>query len=178
MRLTASELLELDYPELVKVISSMIEPGLSCRPTAAEGLKSVHEYHDGFTRAQLNFGRCPVRAMFPVALDLLVKRNDVFGPVLTHDFSPMTVPQMVKRTDEANVRQAARTRNAWKPKHRCHRAGKPRAFSTQIISRDPVLLDTWTDLGILLLCNVDVSSLNSAGVQVLSEFYSMPVRYY
>lgn len=28
-----------------------------------------------------DFGRCPVRAMFPMALDLLVKRQDVFGGV-------------------------------------------------------------------------------------------------
>lgn len=28
-----------------------------------------------------DFGRCPVRAMFPIALDLLVKRQDVFGGV-------------------------------------------------------------------------------------------------
>lgn len=28
-----------------------------------------------------DFGRCPVRAMFPTALDLLVRRQDVFGGV-------------------------------------------------------------------------------------------------
>jgi threonine dehydrogenase-like Zn-dependent dehydrogenase len=28
-----------------------------------------------------DFGRCPVRAMFPMALDLLIKRQDVFGGV-------------------------------------------------------------------------------------------------
>lgn len=28
-----------------------------------------------------DFGRCPVRAMFPMALDILVKRQDVFGGV-------------------------------------------------------------------------------------------------
>jgi threonine dehydrogenase-like Zn-dependent dehydrogenase len=29
----------------------------------------------------LDFGRCPVRALFPTALELLVKRQDVFGSV-------------------------------------------------------------------------------------------------
>ncbi|KAI5989044.1 chaperonin 10-like protein [Pisolithus albus] len=29
----------------------------------------------------LDFGRCPVRAMFPMALDLLVRRQDIFGDV-------------------------------------------------------------------------------------------------
>lgn len=28
-----------------------------------------------------DFGRCPVRAMFPIAFDILVKRQDVFGGV-------------------------------------------------------------------------------------------------
>ncbi|KAH0832215.1 chaperonin 10-like protein [Lanmaoa asiatica] len=29
----------------------------------------------------LDFGRCPVRAMFPMALDLLVRRQDIFGEI-------------------------------------------------------------------------------------------------
>ena len=29
----------------------------------------------------LDFGRCPVRAMFPIALDLLLRRQDIFGEV-------------------------------------------------------------------------------------------------
>lgn len=29
----------------------------------------------------LDFGRCPARAMFPPAFDLLVKRQDIFGGV-------------------------------------------------------------------------------------------------
>jgi len=28
-----------------------------------------------------DFGRCPVRSLFPLALDLLVRRQDVFGSV-------------------------------------------------------------------------------------------------
>jgi len=28
-----------------------------------------------------DFGRCPVRAMFPMALDLLLRRQDIFGEV-------------------------------------------------------------------------------------------------
>jgi len=62
----------------------MIEPDPSCRPTAAEALKSVHEYHDGFTRAQLK------------------------GPVPKPDLSPMSLEELGKRMDEANERQAVR----------------------------------------------------------------------
>lgn len=29
----------------------------------------------------LDFGRCPVRAMFPMALELLIKRQDVFSGI-------------------------------------------------------------------------------------------------
>lgn len=29
----------------------------------------------------LDFGRCPVRAMFPMALDILLRRQDIFGEV-------------------------------------------------------------------------------------------------
>jgi serine/threonine protein kinase len=82
--LTASQLLEPDYPDLIKIFRSMIEPDPSCRPTAAEALKSVHEYHDGFTRAQLK------------------------GSVPKPNLSPMSFSQMVKRTHEANARQAVR----------------------------------------------------------------------
>jgi len=31
----------------------------------------------------LDFGRCPVRSIFPLVLDLLVRRQDVFGEVGT-----------------------------------------------------------------------------------------------
>lgn len=31
--------------------------------------------------ASLIFGRCPVRTMFPFALEILLKRQDVFGDV-------------------------------------------------------------------------------------------------
>jgi hypothetical protein len=84
MKLTASQLLEPDYPELIRIFRSMIEPDPSCRPTAGEALKFVHEYHDGFTRAQLK------------------------GPVPEPDFHPMPLKEMWKRMDEANERQAAR----------------------------------------------------------------------
>jgi hypothetical protein len=62
----------------------MIEPDPSCRPTAAEALKFVHEYHDGFTRAQLK------------------------GPVPLPDLNIPPLEEIWKRMDEANARQAAR----------------------------------------------------------------------
>lgn len=33
--------------------------------------------------ASLDFGRCPVRSFFPLALDLLIRRQDIFGEVGT-----------------------------------------------------------------------------------------------
>jgi hypothetical protein len=62
----------------------MTEPDPSCRPTAAEALKSIHEYHDGFTRAQLK------------------------GPGPEPDRLEMSFSELRKRASEANKRQAAR----------------------------------------------------------------------
>ena len=56
----------------------------SCRPTTAEALKSIQEYHDGFTRAQLK------------------------GPVPEPELETMSIEEGFKRMKEATARQAAR----------------------------------------------------------------------
>jgi len=56
----------------------------SSRPTAAEAFKSIQEYHEGFTRAQLG------------------------GPVPKPNLQTMTFSEIFRRMDEANARQAAR----------------------------------------------------------------------
>ena len=41
--------------------------------------RSVYDKNISF-----DFGRCPVRAMFPIAVNLLLKRQDIFGSVGTN----------------------------------------------------------------------------------------------
>ena len=55
----------------------MTEPDPSCWPSAAEALKSIHDYHDGFTRAQLK------------------------GPVPKPNLERMTFSERCKRIEEA-----------------------------------------------------------------------------
>jgi hypothetical protein len=62
----------------------MTEPDPSRRPTAAEALKLIHNYHDGFTRAQLK------------------------GPVPEPVIDPMTMTERFRRITEANARHDAR----------------------------------------------------------------------
>jgi hypothetical protein len=76
--------LEIDYPELVETFQSMTALDPSCRPTTAEAFKSIDEYHDGFTRAQLK------------------------GPVPEPNLDGMSLAELRKRVDEANERQEAR----------------------------------------------------------------------
>ncbi|KAJ7639090.1 alcohol dehydrogenase [Roridomyces roridus] len=69
-----------------------------------------------FTGSQLyaknvsfDFGRCPARAMFPLAFDLLVKRQDVFGEVGGPDslvdriVSPDEAPEMYRAFEKNQV---------------------------------------------------------------------------
>lgn len=56
----------------------------SCRPTAAEALKSIHEYHDSFTRAQLK------------------------GPVPKPIIDTVPLEVRFQKMREANARKAAR----------------------------------------------------------------------
>jgi hypothetical protein len=56
----------------------------ACRPSAAEALKAVRDYRDGFTRAQLK------------------------DPVPEPDLDSMPIAELGRRMDEANARQAAR----------------------------------------------------------------------
>ena len=56
----------------------------SCRPTAAEALCSIQQYHNGFTRAQLK------------------------GPVPEPNLDTMSIEERFRRMREANARQAAR----------------------------------------------------------------------
>lgn len=50
--------------------------GVHTNPAFPLGGESLYDKN-----VALNFGRCPVRTTFPRALDLLVRRQDVFGLV-------------------------------------------------------------------------------------------------
>lgn len=50
----------------------------------------------------LAFGRCPVRAMFPIALDVLLHRQDVFAGV----GQDVSLVEQVVGMDDATAKQA------------------------------------------------------------------------
>jgi len=56
-----------------------------------------------------DFGRCPARAMFPLAFDLLVKRQDVFGGVgglgslVDRIVGPQEAPELYEAFDKSKV---------------------------------------------------------------------------
>ncbi|KIM81815.1 hypothetical protein PILCRDRAFT_821171 [Piloderma croceum F 1598] len=60
--------LETEYPDLVKVFRAMTAVDPSCRPTVAEALKSIDEYHNGFTRAQLKILQVPEPLIDPIPI--------------------------------------------------------------------------------------------------------------
>ncbi|KAJ7163308.1 chaperonin 10-like protein [Mycena filopes] len=60
----------------------------------------------------LDFGRCPARAMFPLAFDLLVKRQDVFGEVgglgslVDRIVAPEEAPEIYAAFNESKIGKA------------------------------------------------------------------------
>ena len=62
----------------------MMEVDPSCRPTAAEALNSIYDYHDGFTRTQLK------------------------GPVPETNLDTMSMEELFRKMWEANKWQAVR----------------------------------------------------------------------
>ena len=76
----------------MQVVGNASALSLSCelvRPFGCINSVGVHaEYSVPYTcrelynkNLSLDFGRCPVREMFPIALDLLLRRQDIFGEV-------------------------------------------------------------------------------------------------
>ena len=78
------QLLEAEYPNLIETFKSMVAVDPIARPTAREALKSIHDYHDGFTRAQLK------------------------GPVPLANLMTMSPEEIFKRMSEAIARKVAR----------------------------------------------------------------------
>jgi threonine dehydrogenase-like Zn-dependent dehydrogenase len=62
--------------ELVRSFGSITSVGVHGAPQMPFTGRQLYAKNVSF-----DFGRCPVRAMFPMALDLLVKRQDIFGGI-------------------------------------------------------------------------------------------------
>jgi len=62
--------------DLVRAFGAIISVGVHGEPHMPFTGRQLYNKNVSF-----DFGRCPARAMFPLAFDLLVKRQDVFGKV-------------------------------------------------------------------------------------------------
>ncbi|KIJ60274.1 hypothetical protein HYDPIDRAFT_117357 [Hydnomerulius pinastri MD-312] len=67
--------LSLAY-ELVRPFGCITSVGVHAEPPVPFSGRELYDKNVSF-----DFGRCPVRAMFPLALDLLLRRQDIFGQV-------------------------------------------------------------------------------------------------
>ncbi|TBU25558.1 alcohol dehydrogenase [Dichomitus squalens] len=67
--------LTLSY-EIVRPFGIISSVGVHQEPPLPFNGRGVYDKNVSF-----DFGRCPVRAMFPIAVDILLKRQDVFGSV-------------------------------------------------------------------------------------------------
>ncbi|KAH7925874.1 hypothetical protein BV22DRAFT_1104672 [Leucogyrophana mollusca] len=67
--------LALSY-ELVRPFGCINSVGVHGEPQVPYKGRELYDKN-----VSMDFGRCPVRAMFPMALDILLKRQDVFGAV-------------------------------------------------------------------------------------------------
>lgn len=62
--------------DIVRPFGVITSVGVHQDPPLPFNGRSVYDKNISF-----DFGRCPVRAMFPIALEILLKRQDVFGSV-------------------------------------------------------------------------------------------------
>ncbi|KII90809.1 hypothetical protein PLICRDRAFT_39402 [Plicaturopsis crispa FD-325 SS-3] len=62
--------------DLVRPFGAIVSVGVHQSPPVPFAGVQLYDKNVSF-----DFGRCPVRAMFPIAFDILVKRQDVFGGV-------------------------------------------------------------------------------------------------
>jgi threonine dehydrogenase-like Zn-dependent dehydrogenase len=62
--------------DIVRAFGSIVSVGVHQDPPIPFTGRALYNKNVSF-----DFGRCPARAMFPLAFDLLVKRQDVFGGV-------------------------------------------------------------------------------------------------
>ncbi|KAJ7750953.1 alcohol dehydrogenase [Mycena maculata] len=90
--------------DLVRPFGAIISVGVHGAPPMPFTGRQLYNKNISF-----DFGRCPARAMFPMAFDLLVKRQDVFGAVggpgslVDRIVGPDEAPEMYKAFDQSKV---------------------------------------------------------------------------
>ncbi|KAJ7164748.1 chaperonin 10-like protein [Mycena crocata] len=90
--------------DLVRPFGAIVSVGVHGEPQMPFTGRQLYNKNVSF-----DFGRCPARAMFPLAFDLLVKRQDVFGGVGGLDslvdmiVGPAEAPTMYEAFDKSKV---------------------------------------------------------------------------
>ncbi|KAJ7857774.1 chaperonin 10-like protein [Mycena leptocephala] len=90
--------------DLVRPFGAIISVGVHGEPQMPFTGRQLYNKNVSF-----DFGRCPARAMFPMAFDLLVKRQDVFGGVGGLDslvdriVGPSEAPEIYEAFDKSKI---------------------------------------------------------------------------
>ncbi|KAJ6620728.1 alcohol dehydrogenase [Mycena sp. CBHHK59/15] len=90
--------------DLVRPFGAIVSVGVHGEPQMPFTGRQLYNKNVSF-----DFGRCPARAMFPMAFDLLVKRQDVFGGVgglgslVDKIVGPNEAPEYYKAFDQSKV---------------------------------------------------------------------------
>ncbi|KAJ7465283.1 chaperonin 10-like protein [Mycena latifolia] len=90
--------------DLVRPFGTVVSVGVHGEPQMPFTGRQLYNKNVSF-----DFGRCPARAMFPMAFDLLVKRQDVFGGVGGQDslvdriVGPDEAPEIYKAFNESKI---------------------------------------------------------------------------
>ncbi|KAF7296575.1 hypothetical protein HMN09_01064800 [Mycena chlorophos] len=96
--------------ELVRPFGAIVSVGVHGEPQMPFTGRQLYNKNVSF-----DFGRCPARAMFPMAFELLVKRQDVFGGVGGLDdlvdriVGPDEAPEMYKQFEQNKFLEANMT---------------------------------------------------------------------
>ncbi|KAJ7366570.1 chaperonin 10-like protein [Mycena albidolilacea] len=93
--------------DLVRPFGAIVSVGVHGEPQMPFTGRQLYNKNVSF-----DFGRCPARAMFPMAFDLLVKRQDVFGEVGGLDslvdriIGPNEAPEIYAAFDQSKIGKA------------------------------------------------------------------------
>ncbi|KAF8208642.1 chaperonin 10-like protein [Mycena galopus ATCC 62051] len=93
--------------DLVRPFGAIVSVGVHGEPQMPFTGRQLYNKNVSF-----DFGRCPARAMFPLAFDLLVKRQDVFGEVGGLDslvdriIGPNEAPEIYAAFDQSKIGKA------------------------------------------------------------------------
>ncbi|KAK7048110.1 chaperonin 10-like protein [Favolaschia claudopus] len=93
--------------DLVRPFGAIVSVGVHGEPQMPFTGRQLYNKNVSF-----DFGRCPARAMFPMAFDLLVKRQDVFGEVgglhslVDRIVAPKEAPEIYEAFDQSKIGKA------------------------------------------------------------------------